>query len=190
MTKQSKPYISPVVYCLCYFINVTITVTLKSRLMIIYIGFLFNIGIGILSIHQKIGRQRACLTSWQLNRVQKSQQRRIYEIRCDLHISINNLLSVRVMSFFSTFRFLVLNRSADSDSDISLIPSWTEVHAEYTVLFIHVYIDIYLFCGLDELLIFYNQVLKLGFFGLSELMFFYNQVLKLDFLLHWWCQRA
>lgn len=47
--------------------------------------------------------------------------------------------------------------------------------------FIHVYIDIYLFCGLGELLIFYNQVLKLGFFGLSELMFFDNQVLKLDF---------
>lgn len=106
MTKQSKPYISPVVYCLCYFINVTITVTLKSRQMIIYIGFLFNIGIGILSTHQKIGRQRACLTSWQLNRVHKCQQRRIYEIRCDLQISINNLISVRVMSFFLRSVFL------------------------------------------------------------------------------------
>lgn len=133
MTKQSKPYISPVVYCLCYFINVTITVTLKSRQMIIYIGVLFNIGIGILSTQYE-DRTSTCvfdkLTVEQS--VKRSTTPNLWDkvwltyFHKQSSIGKSNVI-------FSTFRFLFLDWSADSDSDISLIPSWTEVHEEYTV---------------------------------------------------------
>lgn len=131
MTKQSRPYISPVVYCLRYFINVTITITLKSRQIIIYIGFLFNIGIGILSTHNQTS---TCVFD-KLTVEQSTKRSTTPNLWDKVWLTYFHKQSSIGKSnvIFSTFRFLVLDWSADSDSDISLIPSWTEVHAEYTV---------------------------------------------------------